>query len=179
MLRTLRDLFDTLIAPPRGPAGTTDGHALQLATAVLLVEVSRADASRTPAERRAVVDGLRAHFALADDEIERLVELAEQAARRATDTFGFTSRINDAYGADDKQHIVELMWQVAYADGHLGDHERHLLWRVADLLHVPKGASAAARQRARAAAGLEADRDDAGPSPDALGAGLSGAGRAG
>jgi uncharacterized tellurite resistance protein B-like protein len=37
---------------------------------------------------------------------------------------------------------------VAYADGHLADHERHVLWRVADLPHVPQGADVLARQRA-------------------------------
>ena len=46
------------------------------------------------------------------------------------------------------------MWRVAYADGHLSDHERHVMWRIADLLHVPQGAYQHARQRAREAAGL-------------------------
>jgi uncharacterized tellurite resistance protein B-like protein len=45
------------------------------------------------------------------------------------------------------------MWQVAYADGHLAAHENHVLWRVADLLHVPHGAYIHAKLRARAAAG--------------------------
>jgi uncharacterized tellurite resistance protein B-like protein len=46
------------------------------------------------------------------------------------------------------------MWAVAYADGVLADHERHVLWRVADLLHVPQGAYVLARQRAAQRAGL-------------------------
>jgi hypothetical protein len=44
------------------------------------------------------------------------------------------------------------MWGVAYADGHLSEHERHTLWRVADLLHVPQGAYVHARLRAKEAA---------------------------
>jgi uncharacterized tellurite resistance protein B-like protein len=41
-----------------------------------------------------------------------------------------------------------LMWRVAYADGHLSAHERHVMWRIADLLHIPQGAYHHARQRA-------------------------------
>ncbi len=37
--------------------------------------------------------------------------------------------------------MIELMRQVACADGHLADHERHVLWRIADLLHVRQGDS--------------------------------------
>ena len=49
-----------------------------------------------------------------------------------------------------KLRMVEHMWRVAYADGHLSDHERHVLWRVADLLHVPQGAYVNARLRVQA-----------------------------
>ena len=52
-----------------------------------------------------------------------------------------------------KLRMVELMWRVAYADGQLGEHERHVMWRIADLLHVPQGAYVHARMRAREAAG--------------------------
>jgi uncharacterized tellurite resistance protein B-like protein len=52
-----------------------------------------------------------------------------------------------------KLRMVEHMWRVAYADGHLSEHERHVLWRVADLLHVPQGAYVNARLRAQQTAG--------------------------
>jgi len=162
MLSTLRDFLESIVAPARSPGGATDEHALQLATAVLLVEVMRSDADIPESERSAVLDALRARFGLADDELQHLLRLAEETARQSTDHFGFTSRLNEAYGPDDKLHIVELMWQVAFADGRLSDHEQHVLWRIADLLHVPRGAYVGAKQRARAAAGLEPP----GPSPN-------------
>jgi uncharacterized tellurite resistance protein B-like protein len=152
MLRTLKDLFGALAAPlPGGPPADRE-HALQLATAVLLVEVMRADADIGHAERRAVIDALRPTFALADDDGARLVELAERTARDAHDLHSFTSTVNDTWDTGDKLRIVEQMWRVAYADGHLGAHEQHVLWRVADLLHVPHGAYIHAKMRARDAA---------------------------
>ncbi|WP_119355396.1 TerB family tellurite resistance protein [Azohydromonas sediminis] len=149
MLRTLKDLFDALLPPHGSTAPTDDEHALQLATAVLLVEVLRADARFGAAERRAVVAALKEKFALADDEVERLLELAEQAVRDASDYFRFTSRINEGFDMARKVRIIELMWRVAYADGRLSAHEQHVMWRIADLLHVPHGAYVHAKMRAR------------------------------
>ncbi len=154
MLQTLKDLFDSLLPPPRGAPAQSAEHTLQLAAAVLLVEVVRADASFHAAERGAVLAALRQVFHLADDEAQRLTELATATAQQATDLFGFTSHVNAHFDLAQKLHMVELMWRVAYADGHLADHERHVLWRVADLLHVPQGAYVNARLRAQAAAGL-------------------------
>lgn len=147
MLKTLKDLFDSL-CPPAAPV-PDDEHALQLATAVMLVEVMRADAGFHPAERAAVLAALRDKFGLADDEAARLAELAEAAAKDATDLFAFTTRIDERFEMPQKLRMVEHMWRVAYADGHLSEHERHVLWRVADLLHVPQGAYQHARIRAR------------------------------
>jgi uncharacterized tellurite resistance protein B-like protein len=151
MLKTLKDLFASLVPPT---AQATDGeHTLQLATAVMLVEVMRADAGVGDDERRAVIAALRDKFALADDELDRLVELAAQTARDATDWFAFTSHINARFDMPAKLRMIEHMWRVAYADGHLSAHEQHVLWRVADLLHVPQGAYVNAKMRARDAAG--------------------------
>ncbi|MCZ8177224.1 MAG: TerB family tellurite resistance protein [Burkholderiaceae bacterium] len=152
MLRTLRELFDTLLPPPGSTAGAAadDEHRLRLATAALLVEVMRADGHFGAAEQSAVRAGLVEKFELAPDEAERLVELATSTAQEATDLFGFTTRLNERFTDAQKLRMVELMWAVAYADGQLADHERHLMWRVADLLHVPQGAYVLARQRAAA-----------------------------
>lgn len=154
MLKTLKDLFDSLLPPaPDQPAATAE-HTLQLATAVMLVEVMRADSSFHAGEREAVLAALCEKFALNADEAARLAELAEATAKQATDLFGFTSHINSHFEMPQKLRMVELMWRVAYADGHLSAHERHVLWRVADLLHVPQGAYVHARMRAERDAGI-------------------------
>ncbi|MBL8289372.1 MAG: TerB family tellurite resistance protein [Rubrivivax sp.] len=156
MLKTLKDLLDSLLPPPAGPAApAADEHALQLATAVMLVEVMRADATFHAGEREAVLAALRVTFALADDEAARLAELAGATARDATDLFAFTSRIDAHFDMARKIAMVEHMWRVAYADGHLSEHERHVMWRIADLLHVPQGAYQHARLRAREQARLQ------------------------
>jgi uncharacterized tellurite resistance protein B-like protein len=152
MLRTLKQLFDQLAPPAPDADPRAAEHALQLATAVMLVEVMRADATFHDDERTAVLAALRDKFALSEDEASRLAELAEATARQATDLFSFTSRINERFEMAQKLRMIEHMWTVAYADGHLSDHERHVMWRVADLLHIPQGAYVNARLRAQQAA---------------------------
>ena len=153
MLRTLKDLFDTLIAPPREQSPEEREHALQLASAVLLVDVMRADATMTAIERTTVLASLRARFALADDELARLVELAEDTAKTNHDYHRFTSALNDHFTQPQKVHLIENMWQVAYADAHLGAHENHLISKIAGLLHVTHGEYIGAKMRAKEDAG--------------------------
>ncbi len=152
MLRSLMDLLERL-APPSATDDPRDAeHLLQLATAVMLVEVMRADASFHAGEREAVLAALVDKFGLSGDEASRLVELATSTAQQAGDLFTFTSRINESFGMAQKLRMIEHMWRVAYSDGHLSEHERHVMWRIADLLHVPQGAYVHARMRAQEAA---------------------------
>lgn len=153
MLNSLRNLFDRLSPLSADADGQAQDHTLQMATAVLLVEVMRSDATFHDDERETVLAALQEKFALDADEARELTERAHETARQAGDLFTFTSRINDHFDMQQKLRMIELMWAVAYADGHLADHERHVMWRVADLLHIPQGAYALARIRARDAAG--------------------------
>ena len=153
MLRTLKDLIDTFTAPAQAPSPAEREHALQLGTAVLLVEVMRADPTITAAERATVLDTLRGKFSLADDELARLLELAEDTARTSHDYHRFTSAMNEHFTQAQKIHMVETMWQVAYSDAHLEAHENHLISKIAGLLHVTHGEYIGAKMRAKEAAG--------------------------
>lgn len=150
MFRTLQDFFQDFISPSspdQAPAGREP--ALRLAAAVLLVEVTRADPAIGPAERQAVHSALGRRFALDEEELRRLVDLAEVQAARANDFFHFTSRLNDQCSQPDKVALVEAMWQVAYADGVLDANENHVISKVAGLLHVTHGEYIAAKMRAK------------------------------
>jgi uncharacterized tellurite resistance protein B-like protein len=149
MLQTLKDLFDTFMAPAGHQSPQQRDHALQLAVAVLLIEVMRADPAIDAAERRAVVTLLRHKFTLTDDELARLLELAEQTAKTAYDYHAFTSSINEHFTHAQKIRMVEAMWGVAYADAHLDAHENHLISKIAGLLHVTHGEYIAAKMRAK------------------------------
>ncbi len=145
MLSTLRDFFERNIAD----APAQDGHAIQLATAALLVEAMRIDAEATDAERDAVLEAVRGKFGLSGAEAETLIALAEEEMRQATDYYQFTSLINQRFTQAQKERVLELMWRVAYADSVIDAHEQHLMRKIAALLHVPDSAYIAAKLRAR------------------------------
>ena len=150
MLNAIRRYFDQHIAT--GADAGTDEHRLQVATAALLAEVMRLDGQAEP-ERLAVLNAVQRRFGLTDDEAATLVQLAESEAREAVDYYQFTSLINREFSAEQKVHIVELLWQVVYADATLSAHENHVMRKIADLLYVSHGDYIAAKLRAKEAAG--------------------------
>jgi len=149
MLNAIREFFEQHVAADPGD----DDHAIQLATAALLVETVRLDGEIDADERAAAHRALRAKFGLVEEEAATLIRLAEDEAREATDYYQFTSLINQRFSAAQKERVIELMWRVAYADEALSAHEQHVVRKIADLLHVPHRAYIAAKLRARDAAG--------------------------
>lgn len=152
MLKTLQHWLDRLTQPPADLSPEAVQHHLKLASAVLLVDVMRADATLGAAERGAVTAALQARFGLDGEELTRLVELSEQTAQNAYDYHRFTTQLNEHLSHDQKVVLVENMWQVAYADDHLDAHENHLISKVAGLLHVTHGEYIAAKLRAKSQA---------------------------
>lgn len=153
MLQAIRKFFDANIGSMPTGAASRSGHSIELATAALLLEVSRIDSESTPRERAAVEQAIRQKFGLSDIEAAELIRLADAELDQATDYFQFTSLVNRSFSAEQKQRVIELMWSVAYADAELSAHENHLMRKIADLLHVPHGDYIAAKMRAREAAG--------------------------
>jgi uncharacterized tellurite resistance protein B-like protein len=147
MLGLIREFFDKHVATPETRGG--ERYSIELPTAALLVETARLDGAIGPAERTAILDAVRAKFGLGAQEADALVALAEAEARTANDYYQFTSLINERFTLAQKERVIELMWQVAYADAALSAHEQHLMRKIGDLLYVPHGNYIAAKMRAR------------------------------
>ena len=155
MLSPLKSLLTQIFNLTDASASSvTDAHGLQLATAVLLVEVMRSDTHISDTERAAALVALRRTFALTDGEMQQLLSRAEHAASASNDYFRYTSAMNEHFTQAQKIQVVELMWQVAYADSTLDAHENHVISKVAGLLHVTHGEYIAAKLHAKQAAGL-------------------------
>lgn len=110
--------------------------SLEVACAVLLCEVMRADGKLAEDEQNKLKEILSEQFKLTSDEIEEIIDKAIELSEHATDFYQFTSRINQDYQIEQRIKMVELLWQVAYADGHLASIEEHIIRKVADLLHL-------------------------------------------
>lgn len=149
MINAIFEFFESRIRAESANAGSARSeHALQLATAALLVEMTRADREVTDEERRAVDAALQEVFDLDDEETRELVRLAELELGDSASLFQFTHLIDKAFPMDTKITIVEQLWRVAYSDACRDRHEEYLVRKIADLLHVPHAAFIRARHRA-------------------------------
>ncbi|WNC69300.1 TerB family tellurite resistance protein [Thalassotalea nanhaiensis] len=113
--------------------------SLEIATAVLLFEVMRADHKYEEEEKAKLIELLQHHFQLDKSEVNDVLALAEDESHHANDFYRYTTLINEQYELSDRIKIVELLWKVAYSDGHLDVIEEHIIRRIADLLHLRHG----------------------------------------
>jgi len=146
MFDRLKQLFDA----EDGAALARDGRAvndLQLAAAVVLVEAARRDDDYNLSERRVIEGLLRERFSLVAEEAERLIEAADAATDYAVELYTYTRRIKDAFDEDERIRMIEMLWEVVYADGKVDHLEANLLRRVAGLLYVTDRESGEARKR--------------------------------
>ena len=149
MLSKLNDFMSTIIGPASVEARPE--HTLQLATAVLLIEVMRSDFETTDQEQAITLAIFKERFDLSDAEVAQLSELGHQSATAANDFQQFTSVINRELDPAEKIRIIEYMWQVAYADDQISAHENHLMSKIASLLYIPHADYIAAKMRAKPA----------------------------
>ena len=145
MISDLRKLL--FGSKPDESASQTDFDEMHLAAAALLVEAAVLDGRFESVERDAIALGLNRHFGLDEQEILVLIEKAEQAVAESVELYGFTRTIKDRLEPEERVAILEMLWQVAYADGSLHDYEAGLARRVAGLLYVSDKESGEARQR--------------------------------
>jgi len=112
-------------------------HRLQLACAVLMVEMTHVDEQVSKQEEVKLRQLIKQRFELNPEEIEAIIGLANDEKHGATDYYQYTSLLNSHYSQQQKIKLVEDLWMLAFADGALDKYEEHLLRRLADLLHVP------------------------------------------
>ena len=138
-------------------AADTDGFdQLQIAVAVLLIEAARMDNEFDADERAAIAQLLQRRFELAPGNAEKLLALAEEKAEDSVEFYTFTRTVKDAFEHEDRVEFMQMLWEVAYADGELHDHEANLMRRVTGLMHVTDRESGEARKRALRQLGYEA-----------------------
>ncbi len=115
--------------------------ALRLATAVLMVDVARADSVFDESEFDRVLQLVEKHFKLSPEQAADLVNQADAKADDLVSAYEFTQVLHQHLDADEKARIVGLLWQIAYADGRLDKYEDSLVRKISDLLYVSRGRS--------------------------------------
>jgi len=149
MLAKLNALFDRAFGGDHPPPAEEREHALRVATALLLIEVARADYADSLAEDAAMLESLEQFFSLGTADAKLLLEEARREADHAVELQRFTRRLHEQLSMAEKHRVVEMLWRVAFADQRLDKHEDHLVGRIAELLYVPRSDLIRIRNRVR------------------------------
>lgn len=136
MFKNMKQFFETRIQSAMESTNDDDEQSLRLATAALMIEMTRADFEVTDDERSAVDSVLRELFAISESEAKELAVLAESEVDNAACLFDFTRMVDQSFTQPQKQRVVEMLWRVAFADTQKDHHEEYLVRKIADLIHV-------------------------------------------
>ena len=141
MMEGLRDFLARITAPRAGDVVDGDDEALdtrdfRIAATALLVHVADVDGEVTEAERGRLMSVLEARFGLDTAQAARLLRDARQSEQEAVDLYHFTSLVKRRLNAEGRAKLIEMMWEIAYADGAVHEFEDNVVWRVAELIGV-------------------------------------------
>jgi uncharacterized tellurite resistance protein B-like protein len=112
--------------------------AIRKATAVLMLDVARADYVFEESEFERVLQLMELHFDLGPEDAAQLVNDATDEAEDLTSVHQFTKLLHEHLDESEKARIVALLWQIAFADGRLDKYEDSLVLKISDLLYVSR-----------------------------------------
>lgn len=149
MVSRIKTLFNNLKSdPPAQKAGAFADK--DVAAAALLVEAACMDGNLDSREKETISTLLIERFHLSGEEAGELFDAALTAQKDASHLMRFTRTVKDHYSEGERIDLIEMMWQVAFADGIIHDFEENLIRRVAGLIYVSDRDRGEAKKRVRA-----------------------------
>jgi len=156
MLEPFRQFLADLAGGAKAQAHFGDDD-YRLAAAALLIHVSTIDGDMSAGARDKLHAVLKSRFDLDDAATAELIDVGITADRNAVDLYHFTSLINRALDEDGRLRMVEMMWEIIYADGRVTEFEENVIWRASDLLGISSRTRIEIRHRVAARQSGRAD----------------------
>jgi uncharacterized tellurite resistance protein B-like protein len=136
MLDGLRQFIADVVSPQAHGPRAFDDNGYMLAATALLIHVISLDGEPSPVEKRKLHSLIESRFGLDRGSADQLIKSATLVEGEAVDLYHFTSVIMREVNEDGRRKIVEMMWELVYADGEVSEFEDNVVWRAADLLGV-------------------------------------------
>jgi uncharacterized tellurite resistance protein B-like protein len=140
--------FVIVVTGTEAPGRRFGEEDYRLAAVALLIHVANVDGTTDLAERRKLQGIIEQRFGLDAKVAAELTAMAEQSDREAVDFYQFTSVLKRALDDEGRKKIVEMLWDIAFADGVVHEFEENTIWRIAELLGVSTRERVLLRQRA-------------------------------
>jgi uncharacterized tellurite resistance protein B-like protein len=153
MLDGLRQFIADVVAP-NTQTREFDETGYRLAATALLIHVVSLDGEPSQAEQQKLHSLIESHFGLDRGSADRLIAAATRVEGEAVDLYHFTSVIMREVDDAGRLRIVEMMWELVYADGEVTEFEDNVVWRASDLLGVSARDRIELKHRVAAARGV-------------------------
>ena len=131
-----RDTAHESSANPTPADGRSTGREVHLAACAVFLEVARIDNEFDERERQHILRVFEDEYGLSSEDVVELGKASEAELARSLDLWTFTNVINEHYSDDEKARLVELLWQVVYADGKMDEHENYFMHKLSRLLRL-------------------------------------------
>ncbi|HVV41231.1 MAG TPA: TerB family tellurite resistance protein [Nitrobacter sp.] len=151
MFDKLRE-FITDVVSPSAEHQSFDETGYKLAATALFIHVISLDGEPSETEKRKLHELIETRFGLDPGTADKLIASATLVEGEAVDLYHFTSVIMRSLNDEGRLRIVEMMWELVYADGRVSEFEENVVWRAADLLAVPSRDRIELKRRVAAAA---------------------------
>src|ERR1700760_3506479 len=160
MLEKLREFIAEVVSPSPHAQSPFDDTGYRLAATALLVHVISLDGEPSDVEKRKLHSLLETRFGLDPGTADKLIASATLVEGEAVDLYHFTSVIMRSVDEEGRGRIVEMMWELVYADGEVSEFEDNVVWRAADLLAVSSRDRIELKHRIAARASVPANASD-------------------
>lgn len=136
MIKSLKEFFErNEQGADSGALGA--GNRVELAAAVLMLEISLADSSLDDEELVIIKNALVNVFHIEAQQVSELIDLAQKEVDLSVSLHDFTRLLNEKLSMEERTQVVELLWQVAFADAVLNKYEEYYIRKIAGLLYIP------------------------------------------
>lgn len=149
MLDKLKELLTSSFGASEDEPKASVEEQLQMASAILLLEVASRDNEVTRPEVEHIKSVIKAKFSLSNEAAQALMDEADLAIGDVIDFHQFTSALNEHFAIEQKCRLIEYMWLIALSDGHLDGYEDQFIRKIADLLYLRHAELLSARERAK------------------------------
>jgi uncharacterized tellurite resistance protein B-like protein len=136
MFDGLRQFIADIVSSDADRDRAFDDTGYRLAATALLIHVVSLDGEPTAIEKRKLHSLIETRFGLDPGTADRLIASATRVEGEAVDLYHFTSVIMRSVNEEGRLRIVEMMWEMVYADGQVTEFEDNVVWRAADLLGI-------------------------------------------
>jgi len=134
MIDIFKRFFSTNTENGKTPAGPDNERDVIMAVCALFLEMGRIDETFTEQEMAHVLSILTNKYGLSSENVDALIDEADRELKESVDLWQFARVINGQYSNDEKEKLIERLWQIVYVDGKMDKYEHYLMNKLSKLL---------------------------------------------